>query len=158
MWRVDSLKKTLMLEGIEGRRRRGWPRMRWLYGNTDSMDVSLSELWEMVTWRPGVLRFMGSQTVGHNWVTELNWTEDIKDNSKLFKAVRLTPVASEAVTALFWSLQEMLRAQHHHVIFCITKWYRRKKKLNKVFGLVFFVFIIGGWQFNLLLCNNPVAQ
>ena len=76
MWRVDSLENTLMLRGIGGRRRRGRQRMRWLDGITDSMDMSWvnSGSWWW-TGRPGVLRFMGSQRVGHDWVTELNWTE-----------------------------------------------------------------------------------
>ena len=73
MWRTDSLEKTLMLGKIEGGRRRGQQRKRWLNGITDSMDMSLSKLQELVIGRPGVLWFMRSQRVGHDWATELNW-------------------------------------------------------------------------------------
>ena len=76
MWRADSFERTLMLGKIEGRRRRGRQKMRWVDGIIDSMDMCWvnSRTWWW-TGRPGVLQFMGSQIVGHDWATELNWTE-----------------------------------------------------------------------------------
>ena len=74
MIRTDWLERILMLGMIESRRRRGRQRMRRLDGISDSVDMSLSKLWSWWwTRRPGVLQSVGSQRVGHDWATELNW-------------------------------------------------------------------------------------
>ena len=78
MRRADSLEKTLMLGKIEGRRRRGWQRMKWLDGITDLLHLGLGELWELVmdreAWHAAIYGVMKSQTQLSDW-TELNWSD-----------------------------------------------------------------------------------
>ena len=97
MRRVDSFEKTLMLEGIGGRRRRGWQRMRWLDGITNSMGMSLSKLRELVmdreAWRAVIHGVAKSRTRLSDW-TELNWTEGLNLLALCFVFVPFLPFST----------------------------------------------------------------
>ena len=158
MRRVVSLEKSLMLGGIWGRRKRGWQRMRWLDGITDSMDVSLSELQELVmdreAWRAAIHGVAKSRTRLSDW-TELNWTKLCNcDVTQIFSPALAFPdtwlmqwLQIEWGTSVRWST--MLTASRAHLQGSAEMELQRTKRHQSCplpVGKCWFVSLSGLWH------------
>ena len=146
MWRADSFEKTLMLGKIEGRRRRGWQRMRWFNAITDSMDMSLNKFWDLVIDREDWCATVHGVAKRLTWLSdwnELNWTRRLTFTLILTKFLFVLSSGSLAMDLLYSScyalgnvieLQNLFIFLTHYltlfIIFYIYTYFNRMIKKN----------------------------